>query len=78
MACPEIISIFKAGKWRNEGALAVSIPFIRKAKVFLEACLPDLYLYVIIQNCVIMWPPRCKTGFKNVSLLSHIIKVDKG
>ena len=32
IACPQIMSIFKARKWSKEGALAISVPFLRKAK----------------------------------------------
>ena len=76
------ISIFNARKRSKEGALAVSVPFLRKANVYPEACLANLCLCVIVQNCMACGLSEGKKGFlkkkkkKKVSFLSQLIRVE--
>ena len=64
LACPQIISIFKARKHNKEEALAVSLPFLKKANIFPEACLANLCLCVTVQNCMACGLPEGKKGLK--------------
>jgi len=77
IACPQIMSIFKARKWSKEGTLAGSVPFLRKANIFPEACLANLCLCVTVQNCMACGLPEGKKGFFFLSVFSIPVNNDR-